>query len=135
MIKSCEECEVPCCQTGPGPHQNVAPEDYLENFGDHASYNTKCIALTAEGACNLWGTSDLPMACRVYVCQSKSYTKLELEQIDEVFERECPNCGSEWLRGRFEGKNYIDICEMCGYEASWNKETISKGKRKRKITR
>jgi len=132
MISSCKECEVPCCQTGPGPHKNITPEDYLENFGDIASYNTKCMALTAEGACNLWGTPDLPMACRVYVCQSKSYSKEELIKIDEVFDRECPTCGCEWVRGTYQGKIYHDICEVCGYTGKWTKEVVSRGRKKRK---
>jgi len=132
MITSCQECGVPCCQTGPGPYKNISPEDYLENFGDHSSYNTKCIALTEEGKCNLWGTTDLPMACRVYVCQTKQYSKIELQHIDEVFERECPTCGCEWLRGKFQGKEYIDTCEICGYVGKWSRELINRGKQKRK---
>ena len=133
MISSCSDCEVPCCQTGPGPHKNLPPDDYLENFGDAEAYNTKCIALTADGGCNLWGTPDFPHACRVYVCQTRSYTKDELEKIDEVIDRECPNCKSPWMVGKFISKDYHDSCEICGYLGKWKKEVVSRGKRKWKI--
>ena len=130
MITSCKDCEVPCCATGPGPHKNLAPEEYLENFGDVAAYNTKCIALTAEGSCNLWGTADFPQACRVYVCQTRSYTKEELLKIDKVIDRECPSCSSRWLLRNFSGKDYEDICEVCGYQSRWIQKVLSEGKLK-----
>lgn len=126
MISSCEDCKDSCCRTGPGPYKKLAPEDYLENFGDIASYNTKCTALR-NGQCTLWGTADLPVSCRIYVCQTKTYTAQELEIIDSVSEEECPNCGSEWLRKNFQLECCYDTCEVCGYLRKWVKEVVFKG--------
>ena len=126
MIKTCEECPNSCCKTGPGPYKNVSPEDYLENFATVEAYNTKCIAFTSEGKCNLWNTPDLPQECRTYICQTRSYTKKELEIIDDIFERECPNCGCSWLIGSWQNKIYFDTCEICGYQVAWEKTQIFK---------
>jgi len=130
MISTCKECTTPCCQAGPGPHKNLSPEDYLAIFATAESYNTKCIGLTAEGKCNLWGTPDLPVECRNFVCQTRQYSKEELSKIDDVIERDCPTCGCEWMLGTYIGKSYHDICEVCGYTGKWSKELVSRGKRK-----
>ena len=89
MINSCKDCKSVCCKTGPGPYDALPPREYLDNFGDISAYNTKCMALSNEGGCNLWGTPQFPIECRVYVCQTRSFTKKELSDIEHVFEREC----------------------------------------------
>jgi len=130
MISSCSECTVSCCQTGPGPHKSLPPDEYLENFGDSAAYNTKCIAFVPGVGCNLWGTPEFPQACRVYVCQTRSYTPQELKRISDVIDRECPSCGCEWLIGSYIGKEYHDSCEVCGHVTHWKRDTVTKGSKK-----
>jgi len=55
-----------------------------------------------------------------------------LTKIDEVYERDCPCCGSAWMRGFYKENFFYDICEICGYEVKWVKDIISKGKKIRK---
>jgi len=130
MIKSCEECNMPCCKTGPGPYASFSPEVYLENYATVESYNTKCIALSSDHKCNLWGTPDLPMECRNYICQTRQYSKSELEIIADVNDRECPNCGCSWTIGSLQKNIFIDKCEICGYSAIWTKSDVASGNTK-----
>ena len=130
MINSCEKCTTPCCRTGPGPYRNVSPEEYLENFSTSEAYNTKCIGLTDDGKCNLWLTPDLPIECRNYICQTRSYSAEELKKIDEVQDdRTCPNCKCNWMLGFWEGSFYYDTCEVCGYTIKWQRILERRGRR------
>ena len=54
------------------------------------------------------------------------------QDIDEVFERECPTCGCEWLRCKYQKIGYVETCEICGYVGKWSLELVNKGKQKRK---
>ena len=86
MIDSCKDCKSICCKTGPGPFEELEPEDYLDNFGTTDSYNTKCSALDKDDKCELWGTSDFPLECRTYVCQNRSFSKEELDTLNKLVE-------------------------------------------------
>jgi len=125
MISSCKDCTNTCCKVGPGPYHSVRPEEYLEDFGEAAAYNTKCLALSNDNTCTLWGTPQFPHECRVYVCQNRSYTKEEIEDIDKVEEWECSECESAWMYvdNEPDGSN-IYTCPSCGYVAKWSKEVI-----------
>ena len=123
LYNSCADCRQKCCKTGPGPYKVLEPEDYLENFGDTAAYNTKCKHLTASGRCSVWKTADFPAACRVYVCQSRRYTKEELRDIncivalDEGYDDYgCLDCKAQYVlyRSPFEVE-----CEICGCKWTW----------------
>ena len=125
MIKSCKECKTPCCQCGPGPYKLMTPESYLESFGEVSAYNTKCMALDEKGQCRLWGTKDLPTECRTYVCQTRRYSKKELEVIDAVDDsRECPCCDMSYMLVTVEsnGEDWRETCERCGYTFVWVKD-------------
>lgn len=131
MINSCSECTSICCKHGPGPHVPLSPQEYLENFGTTDAYNTKCMALTDENKCSLWGTPSLPTECRTYVCQSKLFTKEQIKRINDVEERKCLNCGSEWtLMYETTKGNWINECEVCDFKINWKGTSIKKGKRK-----
>lgn len=138
MIKSCSECKVKCCKTGPGPYEVLPPEEYLENFGTTDAYNTKCQELKPNGMCGIWGTPDFPLECRTYVCQTRKYSKEELDHIDAFQEDlECETCGSALIYAK-EVKDSVDddhtvgrtwtlICETCGQTDEWQLTKASKG--------
>jgi len=54
---------------------------YLDVFGKPDSYNTKCSKLTEDNCCSVWGTMDLPMECRTYVCQTREFSKVEISAL------------------------------------------------------
>lgn len=133
LINSCLECKTVCCKHGPGPHLPLEPETYLENFGEPEAYNTKCIALTDDNECSLWGTPSLPVECRQYVCHVKNYTEEELDTIDDIVERECPNCGCKWqILTAQKGNDWVEECEVCGHRLKWKGIIEKRGKRKLK---
>ena len=127
MIKSCKKCTTPCCVTGPGPYAYVSPEEYIENFSLIEGYNTRCSALTETGKCSLWGTKHLPQECRVYICQTRSFSKDELKVINNVFERTCPKCECVWMLGSQHEGLYVDKCEVCGFERIWDETVVYEG--------
>ena len=121
MIRTCKSCKSKCCEHGPGPYKLVAPEVYLENFGTAEAYNTKCIAMSSKGHCKLWKTKEFPQECRTYVCQSRTFSKLELKKILAVVEHDCPKCGCSWMlyTKKPDGSMVKEHCEACGHKALW----------------
>jgi hypothetical protein len=119
---------------GPGPHKILPPEEYLENFGTSDAYNTKCVAFSDEGKCNLWGTAEFPLACRTHVCNVKIFTKKELDDIERVDEdRECPKCETPWMLGKWGDRKkteWVDTCENCGHTHMWKKINLDKKSKK-----
>lgn len=128
LVNSCMECKAVCCQHGPGPHKPLSPEDYLENFSTPEAYNTKCMALSEDGKCTLWGTPDFPHVCRTHVCNQKIFTKKELSEIESVDDRECPNCNCEWTKMIDKGSTVKWVCEICDYEIEWKSKVLKRGK-------
>lgn len=88
MISSCQECETNCCQAGPGPHIPIPVITFLRSYGLVWNYNTKCEHLTEKGKCAVWGDDAPPAECRFFVCNIRSYTLKELEQIHIETENE-----------------------------------------------
>ena len=87
------------------------------------------MALSDEGRCTLWGTPDFPMVCRIHVCNQKIFTKKELSEIEDIEERDCPNCNAEWMKTRFKSGNMATWeCEICGYELEWKGKVVKRGK-------
>lgn len=130
LVKSCFDCKAVCCKHGPGPHRSLPPEEYLENFGTEDAYNTKCMALSEDGKCTIWGTKDFPHVCRVHVCNQKIFTPQELKEISQVDdEYECPNCEVSWTRGYDKDGTFIRECEICGHKTEWKGKVVSRGKR------
>ena len=132
MINNCADCKQKCCQTGPGPHKLLSPEDYLENFNTVESYNTKCAALDNNGNCSVWGTNDFPIECRTHVCTNRSFTERELSDIENVFDRECSNCNASYVLMLENDGRFTEYCENCGHAFDWVKQVIQKGKKQRK---
>lgn len=128
LVNSCFECKSVCCKHGPGPYRSLPPEDYLENFSTTEAYNTKCMALGDDNKCTLWGTKDFPHVCRTHVCNQRIFTKEELKKIEEVDDRECPNCGCEWTLNYKKGKNWYHECEACGHLIQWEAKVAKRGK-------
>lgn len=126
MIKSCAECTSKCCKTGPGPYKKLSPEEYLEVFGLSDAYNKACKHHNLKtGHCNVWGTPGLPIECRTYVCQTREYSDLELDTIDNIEEDyECEGCGSSYMiNDSPEGNDELFIvkCEICNHTNKWRK--------------
>ena len=83
MINTCDKCKSICCRTGPGPYVKLTPRKYINRFGDIDAYNTQCMYLV-KNKCIVWNTSKQPFDCKVYVCQSRAYSKAELDRIKEL---------------------------------------------------
>ena len=88
MIDNCHDCKTKCCQSGPGPHELVTPQHYLINYGEFENYNKKCSAFMDE-KCSLWGSPEMPLECRTFVCTFRSFTKPELSKIAELLGRKA----------------------------------------------
>jgi hypothetical protein len=122
MIKSCADCKTRCCKTGPGPYTKLSAQDYLEVFGETEGYNTRCENLSNSGKCRVWGTKDFPVECRIYVCQTRSYSAKEINAIKKITDEEvCISCRTPWVIDH--GRNNYE-CENCGSE--WNRSMIKK---------
>jgi len=87
MISSCKDCQTKCCSVGPGPYELIEAEQFLLNYGENDNYNKKCIAFM-HGKCTYWGKSRMPLDCKIYVCQVRSFSKLELNTIAALTGRE-----------------------------------------------
>lgn len=133
LIKSCSDCKAICCKTGPGPYKILSPNEYLEGFGTFEAYNTRCAAIGENNECTLWGTDQLPLECRIHVCNSKEFSKKELQTIENVYERECQNCESQWVI-IYDTKDdkTIEECEACGHKFEWTMKPIKSKKKGRK---
>jgi len=83
MINNCKDCENKCCSAGPGPYTLVDPEVFLLNYGEHENYNKKCRHFIND-KCDLWGIPRMPLECRIYVCQSRSFSIDELDEIKSL---------------------------------------------------
>ena len=129
LVNSCGECKAICCQHGPGPYLPLEPEEYLENFSTSEAYNTKCMALDDSGRCSLWGTPKFPHVCKTHVCNQRIFTPKELENIEQVDERECPNCGCEWTLFKGKGNSWENECEICGHTIEWKGRMVKRGKK------
>lgn len=82
MIKSCQECKTKCCKNGPGPYKPLPFNEWFDKAVTYNGYNTKCENFNEEsGNCDVWSTPQLPLACIVYVCGMREYSKEELENI------------------------------------------------------
>jgi len=83
MIDNCGDCKTKCCRAGPGPYKKMPPEMFLANYGEFENYNVQCEAFVDE-KCSLWGTPEMPLECRIFVCPTKTYTDLELNKIAKL---------------------------------------------------
>lgn len=88
MITSCKECKTNCCKSGPGPHIPIPVETFLRNYATVWNYNKKCGLLTEEGKCDFHDDIAQPLECKSLVCQVRSFSPKELEQIHTVTEEE-----------------------------------------------
>lgn len=68
---------------GPGPHDLVGPEVFLLNYGYDDLYNKKCEGFM-HGKCIYWSTDKIPLECKIYVCQNRSFSESELENIKKL---------------------------------------------------
>jgi len=87
MIKSCKDCETPCCRTGPGPWDSQTHQTYLDNFNTTAGYNTECEHYCQNRGCTVWGTAKFPLVCRTFICNVRQFSEDEINEIDRI-ERE-----------------------------------------------
>ena len=119
MIKSCTDCKTKCCKTGPGPYKIRKVDTYLDNFGTPENYNTKCEHFTRSGKCRVWGTRDLPLECRTYVCTNRQYSKKEMDVIKQTDDwNSCGKCKTPYARF-LGGKKWKWECVNCGHKWSW----------------
>lgn len=90
MISSCAQCTTKCCKSGPGPYKEVSAVDWLSMKQKGSDrYNTRCENFDEEEeTCRVWDTTSLPIACKVFVCGVRTYTKKELALIDFILEEE-----------------------------------------------
>jgi len=83
MIDNCQDCKTKCCSVGPGPYETIDHEVFLLNYGENDNYNKKCKALV-DDKCIFWGTDKMPLDCRIYVCQVRSFSESELKNIAKI---------------------------------------------------
>lgn len=77
-----------CCKVGPGPWQAKPFDIFYHEAPTYKGYNTRCENWDPKsGNCSIWDSKDLPMECRIFVCQNRTYTKKELSKIKALTEK------------------------------------------------
>jgi hypothetical protein len=116
---TCAECPANCCTFGTG-ERVLKVYEFLEGYMTYDSINTRCENLTPKRTCKLWGTTKLPVECRVHVCHNRSFSKEEVERIKSVdSDKHCIHCGVEWTLTSYKNGVFKEMCEVCGDEYTW----------------
>lgn len=111
MISSCAECRTKCCRTGEPPYRKVSMEDWLrvKHWGSKR-YGIACEHFTDDEKCGIW--DEAPIICRIFVCGVRTFTKEELDQIDQFLGKPPKPC-QYWLMGRFLLCSFLLVFASC----------------------